>query len=184
MARMQGNLALDNRGAAPARRQPPVHTRRVVTPLFPENGDPRTHVRTRAVRRHVSRSRIRACLITLLAVAVFFGVFFMLLYNQSRIMAAQFQNTQMEDQIRTLQQDRAMLEEEMMKNLDLGRIRLEAIDRLGMQETGRNKIVSVGAASADLVIVNSAGNVRSSRDESLRLEAILSNLEGFFKKLR
>jgi cell division protein FtsL len=186
MARSQGNLALNHAAAVPARKRPAVKTRRVVTPLFPDTGNPRTAVHARAVRRGVGRVRIRAFLVTLACVVVFFSVFGTLLYKQSRIIAAQFQNTEMEIRISELRREKAMLEEELMKSLDLNQIRLLAISRLGMQETGRNKTVSVGATAADLVIVNAAGAASAGvrRDDPLRLEAILGNLEGFFKKLR
>lgn len=184
MAKIQGNLALKGMAAEPARKRPAVKTRRIITPLFPNTENPRTAARTHAVRQGVGRARIRACILTIMGVVVFFSVFGTLLYRQSRIIAAQFQNTEMEIRIGELRRTKAMLEEELMKSLDLSQIRLQAISRLGMQETGRNKTISVGAASADLVIVNSAGATGTQRDDPLRLEAILGNLEGFFKKLR
>jgi hypothetical protein len=186
MAKTQGNLALKSMAAEPARKQPAVKTRRVVTPLFPDAENPRTAARSHAVRRGVGRARVRAWLFTFVCAVAIFAVLGTLLVNQSRIISAQFQNTRNENRIVELKRDKAMLEEELMKRLDLSQIRLQAIDRLGMQETGRNKTVSVGATSADLVIVNSAGAAQagSRRDDPLRLEAILGNLEGFFKKLR
>ncbi|NLN46429.1 MAG: hypothetical protein GX153_07675 [Clostridiaceae bacterium] len=185
MAKTQGSLALDSaRAATPSPKKTRVRTRRVVTPLFPE-GNPRAVSHTAgSVRRGVARGRGRAVVLTVVCVVVFFGVFGTLLINQSRIMEAQFKTTEMEIRIAQLKQDRAILEEEIMKGLDLGRIRLSAIDRLGMQEAGRNKIISVGAATSDLLILNTDNGSEVRRDESVRLESILGNLEGFFKSLR
>ncbi len=184
MARIQGNLALKPRMAEPERRLPPVRTRRVVTPLFPGRADPVEPTRVRSVRRGIAKVRLRACLVTIAGVVAFSAVFGTLLYKQSRILAAQFRNTEMEQRIEQLHQDQAMLEEEIMKTLDLDQVRLAAIERLGMQEAGRNKIVSVGIARADLVVVNPAGTDGAPHDESLRLDEILGDLEGFFKRLR
>ncbi len=185
MAKIQGNLALDPRRVTEASpKKTRVRTRRVVTPLFP-SGDPRTaSLRAGTVRRGVARSRWRQVAMTVVCVVVFFGVFGTLLVNQSRIMEAQFETTEMELRIARLRQDRAILEEEIMKGLDLGRIRLSAIDRLGMQEAGRNKTISVGAATSDLLIVNPDSGSETRKDETVRLESILGNLEGFFKSLR
>ena len=184
MAKIQGNLALAGMASDPAHKRPAVRTRRVVTPLYPGAENPRTAARSHAVRLGVGRARIRACVLTIAGMIVFSFVFGTLLLRQSRIIAAQFQNTEMEIRIGELRQDKAILEEALMKSLDLDQIRLQAIERLGMQETGRNKTISVGATSADLVIVNAAGDTGARRDDPLRLEAILGNLEGFFKKLR
>ncbi len=185
MARTKGNLALDlTSGQAVAPRRTAVRTRRVVTPLFP-TGDPQ-HPSTRAavVRRHVARGKWRATLATLMGVVAFFSIFSTLLINQSRVMEAQFQNTEMELRIAALRQDQAILKEEMMKELDLARIRLEAIDRLGMQEAGRNQTIAIGAAVADLVVINADAKTDIIREENMRLELLLANLEGFFKSLR
>ncbi len=185
MAKTQGNLALDpQRMMEASPRKTRIRTRRVVTPLFPA-GDPRAvSRRVGSVRRGVARSRWRAVTMTVVCVVVFFGVFGTLLVNQSRIMEAQFETTEMELRIARLKQDRAILEEEIMKDLDLGRIRLSAIDRLGMQEAGRNKTISVGAATSDLLIVNADRGSGTRKDETVQLESILGNLEGFFKSLR
>ena len=184
MARTRGNLAYSGSAAEPERKRPDVTTRRVVTPLFPDAENPRTEARSRALRRAVSRRRIRRILASCFCVVVIFGVFAILLYKQSQIITAQFGITEMEIRIEKLVQEKAMLDEEIMKNLDLTQIRLLAIERLGMQETGRNKTVSVGATSADMVIVNAAGASGLQQDDPLKLAAILGNLEGFFKKLK
>ena len=184
MAPTRGNLAYSNPAAEPAHKRPDIATRRVVTPLFPGADNPRSAARTRAVRRGVSRRRIRTFLAVSLCAVVIFGIFGILLYKQSQIMAAQFEITEMEIRIKKLAQEKAMLDEEIMRNLDLTQIRLLAIDRLGMQETGRNKTVSVGAALTDMVIINATGSSDMQRDDPLKLAAILGNLEGFFKKLK
>jgi hypothetical protein len=184
MARTRGNLAYSGPGAEPVRKRPDVAARRVVTPLFPSAENPRTEARSRALQRGVTRRRLRNILAALLCVVAISGVFAILLYKQSQIMAAQFAITEMEIRIEKLAQEKAMLDEEIMKKLDLSRVRLLAIERLGMQETGRNKTVSVGAISADMVILNAAGSSGPQQDDPLKLAAILGNLEGFFKKLK
>lgn len=185
MARTRGNLALQapgGRGIAP--RRSTVRTRRVVTPLFPA-GDPRhPAARAEAVRRSVARGKWRTTVFTLLGVVALFGVFSTLLINQSRVMEAQFHNTEMELRIAGLRQDQALIKEEIMKTLDLAKIRLAAIDRLGMQEAGRNQTISVGVAVADLVVYNGDANEGAVREEAVRLETLLANLEGFYKSLR
>ena len=100
-------------------------------------------------------------------------------------MSLQFQNTETEIQIQNLHKDSALLEEEIMKNLNLEEIRMQAIERLGMQEAGRNTIIRTHVTQSDVVIANLEEPAADTGNDTLQqLETVLGNLEGFFKKIR
>lgn len=172
MTRTTGNLALKwesdpRRPAAPMTGTPDIRP-------FPS-------ARELALRRQRARRRAFRLACMILCTAAFAGLFGSLVYRQSEIMRLNYENTKIAAAIRLADQSTRQIREELAGRTDLERIRALAIERLGMQDPGTRQIVRVDIPRSDRLVTSEQPGESTTE---ARLQAILENLEGFFRTIR
>lgn len=182
-ARTRGTLG---RAAAPQRvataqpARPVIETIRIAADPAPRAismVDERKH----QIRRELTIRRIRDLFLILATVVVVSGIFGIMVWRQSRILADNFGNLAVERQIKRLEESSSQISENLAVRTELSQIRTQAVQRLGLQVPARSQIVPVVIPNTDRVVFNDKTKAAPG-DESARL-GLLFSLEGFFKTL-
>src|SRR5659263_176245 len=93
--------------------------------------------------RYISAKRLKEALVVSLGIAIVASMFAFLLYRQSQITTLNFQNNAVQKQIKILDQETSQIQEELISNADLTRIRWDAMEKLAMQEPSAKQMVMV-----------------------------------------
>lgn len=180
-----GALALKNRQAdrrslRPIQKRTIIKTRRIPVTATP-SPEMTAWVYAHAVRRTLTRQRLRLICSIVLLVFLVTGIFTMVVYRQAMILEANFRNLRNERQLTLKNQEISQISESLAQKTNLDDIRRQAIDKLGLQDPARSQIVTVTIPDSDRVVFASPP-VYSADDEAY-LASAYSTIEGFFKTL-
>ena len=181
-----GTLALksrprtDRRGLRPVQRRSQLRPRRVPVTATP-SPEMVAWSHARAVRRSMTRQRVRLLCSVVLLVFLVTGIFAMVVYQQAMILEANFQNLRQERQLLLKNQEISQISESLAQKTNLDEIRRQAIDKLGLQDPARSQIVTVTIPDSDRVVF--AAPIAASADDEAYLASAYTTIEGFFKTL-
>ena len=136
----------------------------------------------RAREHQISRRRFREAVMIVCAILIVAGMFGFILYRQSQITALNFQNNAASRRISTMNQETSQIQEELVANTNLDLIRLNAMEKLGMQDPSAKQIVVVAIPSVDRLITNDFSSTGTSSKASLA--AAKENLAEYYQSLR
>jgi Tfp pilus assembly protein PilN len=108
--------------------------------------------------RSISRKRLKETIAVLTGIAIVAVMFGSVLFKQAQITSLNFQNNAAQKRISALNQESAQLREFLISGADLEQIRMEATERLEMQEPGSQQIVSVELPETDKLITSISYN--------------------------
>lgn len=108
--------------------------------------------------RSISKKRLKETIAVLTGIAIVAVMFGSVLFKQAQITSLNFQNNAAQKRISALNQESAQLRECLISGADLEQIRLEATERLEMQEPGAQQIVSVELPEEDKLITSISYN--------------------------
>ena len=180
-----GALALksrqvDHRSLRPIQKRISIKTRRIPVTATP-SPEMTAWVYAHAVRRTLTRQRLRLICSIVLLVFLVTGIFTMVVYRQAMILEANFRNLRNERQLTLKNKEISQISESLAQKTNMDDIRRQAIDKLGLQDPARSQIVTVTIPDSDRVVFASPP-VYSADDEAY-LASAYSTIEGFFKTL-
>lgn len=106
----------------------------------------------------ISLKRAREAFFVILGICVATMMFASVLYMQAQITALNYQNNSAHRRIEKIHQETAQLKEAMIASADLDQIRIEATERLGMQDPGAYQTVSLKLPGSDKLVSGKAYN--------------------------
>lgn len=108
--------------------------------------------------RSISRKRLKETIAVLAGITIVAVMFGAVLFRQAQITSLNFQNNAAQKRISALNQESAQLREFLISGADLEQIRLEATNRLEMQEPGFQQLVKVELPKTDKLITSISYN--------------------------
>lgn len=127
----------------------------------PDNGSMRRQMileNYKRKERSISRKRLKETIVVLAGIAIVAVMFGSVLFKQAQITSLNFQNNATQKRISALNQESAQLREFLISGADLEQIRLEATNRLEMQEPGFQQLVKVELPETDKLITSISYN--------------------------
>ncbi len=170
MPAIDGNLAL--------KKKKPLKTCRVPVTATPDP-DAVLQLRAHAIRREMTRRRLRLLSTLVSLVLLVAGVFALVVYRQARILEMNFSAVAMEQQILQYEKESSQIREALAQDTNLDLIRQQAISRLGLQDPARSQLVSVQIPASYRVVY--ARQVVSGSDDAAYLSGVYATIEGYFK---
>lgn len=131
--------------------------------------------RTLAIRRLKNLASLIAMIVCV--TSIFGGI----LYRQAMILEGNFNNLKLEREIKKTIQATGQIEESLAAKTNLEQIKLQAINRLGLQEPARKQIIVVDIPNSDRVVYASSSNQQV--NPQAQLADCFTQIEGFFKTL-
>ena len=170
-----GSMTAPGRGYAPQNIPVEVPSRSIPNPKTRKKAED-DHLRHleiiaahKSKERYISAKRLKEALVVTLGIAIVASMFAFLLYRQSQITSLNFQNNEVQKQIKVLDQETSQIQEELISNADLQQIRWDAMENLAMQEPSAKQIMTVKLPSADLLVTNSTSATSISSKASLAI---------------
>lgn len=135
----------------------------------------------RQKERTISLKRAREAFVVILGIFVATMMFASVLYMQAQITALNYQNNSAQRRIEKLNQETAQLKEAMIAAADLDQIRIEATERLGMQDAGAYQTVSLKLPGNDKLVSGKAYN--KAYASSFDVEQAKEDLANYYMQL-
>ncbi|NLT12123.1 MAG: hypothetical protein GXY06_06905 [Clostridiaceae bacterium] len=129
----------------------------------------------------ISLKRAREAFFVILGICVATMMFASVLYMQAQITAMNYQNNSAQRRIERIQQETAQLKEAMIAAADLDQIRIEATERLGMQDPGAYQTVSLKLPGNDKLVSGKAYN--KAYASSVDVEQAKEDLANYYMQL-
>jgi hypothetical protein len=134
------------------------------------------------LRQQMAQQRAVRILSFLIGLSLVFVVSAGILYRYSVIMEMNYANIKIEREIRRMQDETNLIRENLSGKTDLNVVRTLAVEKLLMQDPSQKQLIRVVIPQSDQLIVDDQSLHANVTDRDM--DAVYTNLEGFFKKLR
>lgn len=139
----------------------------------------------RDVYHTLTRSRQRIIVVSLIVIIAIASAFGLLLINQAGLVEANYENAQLEAQIRRIGIENSQRQERIVRNTDLASIELAAAE-LGLTRVSADQVIPMRRPVADRMIigqVSADAHLASADSEGLYFERSLDNVEQWYSDL-